>query len=81
MPPYQAPLADMRFVLHELLADEQVQSLPGNEDFTDDLLDAVLDECGKFCATVLQPLNRRGDEQGVRLDNGVVRTPDGFKEA
>ncbi|MDX2315790.1 MAG: acyl-CoA dehydrogenase C-terminal domain-containing protein [Gammaproteobacteria bacterium] len=81
MPAYTAPLADMRFVLHELLADEQVQSLPGNEDFTDDLLDAVLDECGKFCASVLQPLNRSGDEQGVRLDNGVVRTPDGFKEA
>jgi len=81
MPAYIPPLADMRFVLHELLADEQLQSLPGNEEFTDDLLDAVLDEGGRFCSSVLQPLNRSGDEQGVRLDNGVVRTPDGFKKA
>jgi alkylation response protein AidB-like acyl-CoA dehydrogenase len=71
----------MRFVLHELLADEQLQALPGNEDFTADVLDAVLDEGGKFCSSILQPLNRSGDEQGVWLDNGVVRTPDGFKEA
>ena len=81
MPEYSAPLADMRFVLHELLADEQLEALPGNEDFTDDVLDAVLEEGGKFCGSVLQPLNRSGDEQGVRLDNGVVRTPDGFIEA
>lgn len=81
MPAYNAPVADMRFVLHELLADEQLQALPGNEDFTPDVLDAVLDEAGRFCATVLQPLNRGGDEQGCRLENGVVRTPDGFKQA
>ena len=81
MPLYTAPVADMRFVLHELLADERLEALPGNEDFTADVLNAVLEEGGKFCAGVLQPLNRSGDEQGVRLDNGVVRTPDGFKEA
>ncbi len=71
----------MKFVLHELLADEQLQALPGNEDFTPDVLNAVLDEAGRFCETVLQPLNRSGDKQGCRLENGVVRTPDGFKEA
>jgi 3-(methylsulfanyl)propanoyl-CoA dehydrogenase len=81
MPEYIAPIADMRFVLHELLADERLEELPGNEDFTPDVLDAVLDEAGKFCSTVLQPLNRAGDEQGCRLENGVVRTPDGFREA
>jgi len=81
MPAYNAPVADMRFVLHELLADEQLHDLPGNEDFPPDVLNAVLDEAGKFCGTVLQPLNRSGDEQGCRLENGVVRTPDGFKEA
>ena len=71
----------MRFVLHELLADEQLDALPGGEDFTPDVLDAVLEEAGRFCETLLQPLNRSGDEQGCRLDNGVVRTPDGFKQA
>ena len=71
----------MRFVLHELLSDEQIEALPGNEDFTPDVLNAVLDEAGRFCSTVLQPLNRSGDEQGCRLENGVVRTPDGFKQA
>ena len=71
----------MRFVLHELLSDEQIEALPGNGDFTPDVLNAVLDEAGRFCSTVLQPLNRNGDEQGCRLENGVVRTPDGFKQA
>ena len=81
MPVYNAPVEDMKFLLHELLADEQLQALPGNEDFTPDVLDAVLDEAGRFCEAVLQPLNRSGDEQACRLENGVVRTPDGFKEA
>ncbi len=81
MPDYVAPLDDMKFVLHELLADEQLQSLPGNEEFGADVLDAVLEEAGRFCATVLQPLNLSGDAQACRLDNGVVRTPDGFIEA
>jgi 3-(methylsulfanyl)propanoyl-CoA dehydrogenase len=81
MPSYSAPVEDMKFVLHELLADEQLQALPGNEDFTPDVLNAVLEEAGRFCESVLQPLNRSGDEQGCRLENGVVRTPDGFKEA
>jgi len=81
MPDYKAPIEDMKFVLHELLAEERLQDLPGNEDFSADVLDAVLEEAGKFCETVLQPLNRSGDEQGCRLENGVVRTPDGFTDA
>ncbi len=47
MPVYNAPLKDMKFVLHELLADEQLQLLPGNEDFAPDVLDAVLGEAGQ----------------------------------
>jgi alkylation response protein AidB-like acyl-CoA dehydrogenase len=81
MPAYAAPLEDMRFVLHELLADERLQSLPGNEDFSPDVLDAVLEEAARFCSSVLQPLNRSGDEQGCLFENGVVRTPDGFQDA
>jgi butyryl-CoA dehydrogenase len=81
MPGYRAPLADIRFVLHELLVDEGLDQLPGGEELDAELLDAILEQAGKFCGEVLQPLNRSGDEQGCRLENGVVRTPDGFKEA
>ncbi len=79
MQTYRAPLRDMRFVLHELHADAPV--LPGLEDFTPDVADAILEEAGKFCEERLLPLNAPGDEEGCRLENGVVRTPKGFPEA
>jgi butyryl-CoA dehydrogenase len=81
MPAYAAPLNDMRFVLRELLADSPRAPLPGTEDLGDDLVDAVLEEAARFSAAVLAPINRPGDEQGCLFENGVVRTPDGFKEA
>ncbi len=79
MQTYKAPLRDMRFVLHELHAD--AHPLPGMEDFTPDVADAILEEAGKFCSERLLPLNASGDEEGCRLENGVVRTPKGFPEA
>ncbi|MBE9556261.1 MAG: acyl-CoA dehydrogenase family protein, partial [Proteobacteria bacterium] len=78
---YTAPLDDMRFVLNELLHVEQLTELPGFEDATPDLVDAVLTEAGKLCEEVLLPLNRSGDEEGCTFENGVVRLPDGHKEA
>lgn len=81
MQTYKAPLRDMRFVLHELHADPQTQPLPGLEDFTPDVADAILEEAGKFCTERLLPLNASGDAEGCRLENGVVRTPQGFPEA
>ncbi len=78
---YKAPVEDMRFVLTELLADENLNSLPGYDEFSPDLVEAILDEAGKLCETVLFPLNRSGDEEGCHYENGVVRTPKGFKEA
>ena len=78
MQTYTAPLRDMRFVLHELHA---ASTLPGMEEFTPDLLDTILEEAGKFCAEQLLPLNASGDEEGCHFENGVVRTPKGFKEA
>ena len=78
MQTYTAPLRDMRFVLHELHA---APSLPGMEEFTPDLLDTILEEAGKFCSEVLLPINASGDEEGCHFENGVVRTPKGFKEA
>jgi len=81
MPSYKAPLRDMRFVLYELHKGEELSKLNGFDAFTPDLIDPVLDEAAKLCEEVLHPINRPGDEEGCHWDNGVVRTPKGFKEA
>ena len=81
MPSYSAPLRDIGFVVDELLAVERSQPLTGCEEFTPDLVNAVLEEAGRFCTEVLHPLNQSGDEEGCRLENGVVRTPQGFAAA
>jgi alkylation response protein AidB-like acyl-CoA dehydrogenase len=81
MTTYTAPLRDMRFVLHELLEVERLAELPGFEEATADLIDAVLEEGARLAENVLFPLNRWGDEEGCAFENGVVRTPKGFKEA
>lgn len=77
---YQAPLRDMRFVLHELFGTTAL-STQGGERLERDLVDSILDEAAKFTHDVLLPLNARGDAEGCRLENGVVRTPEGFREA
>jgi alkylation response protein AidB-like acyl-CoA dehydrogenase len=81
MQTYQAPLRDMRFVLHELLGDETARRGVPPSEFSPELVDTVLEEAGKFLAETLLPINASGDEEGCRLENGVVRTPTGFKEA
>lgn len=81
MPAYKAPLRDMRYALYELLGGDDLTSLPGYEDFSRDTIEAVLEEAAKLCEEVLQPINRSGDEEGCHFENGVVRTPKGFKEA
>jgi alkylation response protein AidB-like acyl-CoA dehydrogenase len=81
MQTYDAPLRDMRFVLHELHRDDGFGDLPHFQDFTPDLFDAVLEEAARFTKEVLLPLNASGDLEGCHIDNGVVRTPAGFKEA
>ncbi|MDE2302162.1 MAG: acyl-CoA dehydrogenase C-terminal domain-containing protein [Sphingomonadales bacterium] len=78
---YQAPLRDMKFVAHELHADDGFGDLPALAEFTPDLIDAVLDEAAKVAQEVLLPLNHSGDIEGCTLENGVVRTPKGFKQA
>jgi 3-(methylsulfanyl)propanoyl-CoA dehydrogenase len=78
---YVAPQRDMRFVLHELLEVEKLALLPGYEEVSADLVDQVVEEGAKLCENVLFPINRSGDAAGCVYENGVVRTPDGFKEA
>ncbi len=78
---YSAPLRDMKFVYRELFNGDDLQNLPGYGDFSPDVVDAVLEEAAKISQEVLFPLNRSGDEEGCTFENGVVRTPKGFKEA
>ncbi len=82
MATYSAPLDDIRFLLNELFDyQSEIVDLPGYEEATPELVEAVLEEGAKFCENELLPLNRSGDEEGCLFENGVVRTPKGFKEA
>src|SRR6202790_1189315 len=78
---YQAPLADMKFVLRELVDLNLLAQLPGFGEMTWDVAEAVLDEAAKFASGVLSPLNQSGDVQGARWQNGQVLTADGWKAA
>ncbi len=82
MPTYKAPVRDARFILNEVLNLESFGNLPGFESASTDIVDAVLEEGGKFTAEVLFPLNAVGDQEGcTRHEDGSVTTPTGFKEA
>ncbi|MEL7470344.1 MAG: acyl-CoA dehydrogenase C-terminal domain-containing protein [Pseudomonadota bacterium] len=78
---FEPPLRDFKFVLHETLKIQEETSISGYDEMTDDFTGAVLDEAGKIARDVLEPLNAVGDQEGCRLENGVVYTPKGFKEA
>ena len=82
MPNYKAPLRDMQFVLHEVLnAEAHYKRLYGTDDVNRETIDAILEQAAKFAENELAPLNRSGDEEGCEINNGVVTTPKGFKEA
>ena len=81
MATYTAPLRDIRFCLHELHDSSALSALPGLEQATPDLMDAVIEEAAKLAQEVLFPLNLSGDKEGCTYENGVVRTPAGFKDA
>jgi alkylation response protein AidB-like acyl-CoA dehydrogenase len=81
MSQYTAPLKDIAFVLKQVVGLPDIRELPGCEDVTDDLVDAIFSEAAKFSSEVLAPLNRPGDQEGARISNGNVTTPKGFKDA
>jgi hypothetical protein len=75
---YIAPIADMRFATTRLADFPKIAAMPGGAELSEDLLTSIFEEGGKFACGVLAPLNRVGDQQGSRLENGVVRSPDGW---
>ena len=81
MTTYIAPVREMLFAMNALAGLEEIAGLPGNEEISPDLVEAILDEAGKFATEVLAPINAPGDRQGNTWRDGEVSTADGFKEA
>ncbi len=77
---YAAPVKDMQFLLHDVLKIS-AQDIPGYGDLDEGFTGAVLEEAGKIAADIMAPLNAVGDREGCVLENGVVRTPAGFRGA
>ena len=80
MPSYTAPTKDMQFILHDVL-NISAQDIPGYDELEREYTAAILGEAGKISTEVLAPLNVVGDKEGCRMENGVVYTPTGFKDA
>ena len=79
---YEAPIRDLNFVIKHLINLQDLTKIPDYQHFSDDLVDAILEEAGKIGSEVLDPCNLSGDHEGSkRLDPGEVKTPQGYKEA
>lgn len=78
---FKAPERDTLFVTHELLDMQSHYQRLGFDEVSEDLIRAIYAEAGKFAENILAPINAIGDQQGCKIEDGVVTTPDGFKEA
>jgi acyl-CoA dehydrogenase len=78
---YRAPLDDIRFTLDHVVPLASLATLPGLAHADSETLAALLDEAGRFAEEVVAPTNRDGDQQGARLEDGRVVTPDSFRVA
>ena len=82
MPQYQAPVDDIKFILHDWLKVTDLYQQLGQDEAADkDLVNAVIDEAAKFAEQQLSPLNHPGDQAGCEFNQGQVKTPQGFKQA
>jgi len=78
---YNPPVQEILFILTELAGIDDVAALPGFEDATPDMVAAIVEEAGKLASNVIAPINRIGDQQGSKLSDGKVSTPDGWQQA
>ena len=78
---YKAPVRDLTFILNEVLEIDRYANQPGFADVSTDLVGQILEEGAKFAEEVIAPLNRIGDQEGCKWDNGKVTGPTGWKEA
>jgi alkylation response protein AidB-like acyl-CoA dehydrogenase len=81
MSEYQAPIKDMQFVINQLAGLDTIAGLPGYEDATPDMVEAILEQAGVLANEVFSPLNYLGNEHGTFVENGKVVSPPGFAEA
>ncbi len=82
MPEYQAPIRDISFIYNDIIdIQSHYAKLQDCEEVTPDLIDAILEEAGKFSSQVLQPINASGDAEGCSWNDGEVTTPEGYKQA
>jgi alkylation response protein AidB-like acyl-CoA dehydrogenase len=77
---YRAPVSEIAFALKNVAGMKQALEAGKLGDLTEDLVDAVLEEAGKFASERIAPLNPVGDKHGTPLKDGVVTTPPGWKE-
>lgn len=78
---FSTPIKDMRFILEHAAGFDALEKTGAFPELSDDLMSAILEEMGKYCDGVVAPLNEPSDRDGARLENGVVRTTPGYKEA
>ncbi|WP_425084345.1 acyl-CoA dehydrogenase [Ruegeria profundi] len=78
--PYRAPVSDYEFLFRNVVGLDQITATDRFADATPDVVSAILTEAGKMCEEVLAPLQRPGDLEPARLENGVVRTSPGYSE-
>ena len=81
MPTYTAPVDDMMFLFEKLRNNQKYNELEKYKEVTSDLVKDILQEAAKINQNLILPLARTGDENPAVLENGVVRTPPGYKEA
>ena len=78
--PYQAPIDEYKFLLDHVVGFDQVSKTPRFNESTQDMVEAILAEAGRMCQDVLAPLQRVGDTDPARMENGRIRTSAGFNE-
>ena len=79
---FKAPLQDINFLINDVFDfQSHYKDIPGGDEATPDMVDAILGEAARFSEEVLSPLYQVGDKEGCKFEDGKVTTPPGFKEA